>query len=175
MSTIVIYKSRYGATETYARWIAETLGCDAVDARNIKAEELEGFDVIVYGGGLYAEMIAGISLITKNMKKLTDKKIAVFSTGLTPVDCREYYDKMVIEKNFKKGLPENVRVFNFMGKMILDELTVVHRGAIKALKRLMKGKENPTEMERLLAELCDADGDFTDRGAIEPLIEYVRE
>lgn len=172
MSKIVIYKSRYGSTKAYAKWIAEELGCEAVEAKTVKADDLEKYDTIVYGGGLYAEIINGVSLITKNLDKLSDKKIAVFSTGITPLDCREYYDTYVIEKNFKNGVPENVRIFNFMGKMILDELTFPHRAAIKTLKKIMSGKEKPTEMEILLAELCDADGDFTDKNAIKDLVEY---
>ena len=142
MSKIVIYKSRYGSTKAYAKWIAEELGCEAVEAKAVKADDLERYDTIVYGGGLYAEIINGVSLITKNLDKLSDKKIAVFSTGITPLDCREYYDTYVIEKNFKNGVPENVRIFNFMGKMILDELTFPHRAAIKTLKKIMSGKEN---------------------------------
>lgn len=81
---------------------------------------------------------------------------------------------MVIEKNFKDGLPENVRVFNYLGKMVVSELSLVHRTALKTLKKIMQGKENPSEMEKLLIELCDADGDFCDRGAIGKLIEYIR-
>ena len=42
-------------------------------------------------------------------------------------------------------------------------------------KKLMSGKENPTDMEKLLVELCDADGDFTDRAAITELVEYAKE
>ncbi len=113
-------------------------------------------------------------MLTKNMDKLKDKKIAIFTTGITPVDCRDYYDKMVIEKNFKEGVPENVRVFNYLGKMVIDELSLVHKTALKTLKKIMSGKENPTEMERMLVELCDADGDFCDKEAIGELIEYVR-
>ena len=174
MKTIVVYKSKYGSTETYAKWIADELSCEAVDAKNISANDLVGYDAIVYGGGLYAEIISGLFLITKNIDLLKDKKIAVYSTGITPLSCRDYYDKMVIERNFKKGVPENVKVFNFMGKMILEELSLPHRTAIKALKALMKNKENPTEMEKLLITLCDASGDFTDKAAIKELIDYVK-
>lgn len=174
MSTIVIYKTKYGATKKYAQWIAEELGCEAVDAKKIKIDDILKYDTIVYGGGLYAEIINGVHMLAKNMDKLKDKKIAVFTTGLTPVDCRDYYDKMVIEKNFKDGVPENVKIFNYVGKMIIDELTLVHRTALKTLKKIMQGKENPSEMEKLLIELCDADGDFCDREAIGELIEYVR-
>ena len=61
-----------------------------------------------------------------------------------------------------------------MGKMIVDELTIVHKTAIKTLKKLMKSKENLTDMEKLLIELCDANGDFTDREAIKDLVEYAK-
>lgn len=174
MNKIVIYKSRYGSTKQYAEWIAEELGCCAVDAKSVKSDELQKYDCIIYGGGLYAEMIAGISLITRNFEKLADKKLVVFSTGITPLKYREYYDKMVLEKNFKPHMREKIKVYNFLGKMILTELSSVHRGAIKTLKKIMSSKENPSEMEKLLVELCDADGDFSDRSSVRELVEYAR-
>ena len=102
------------------------------------------------------------------------KKIIVFSTGLTPQDCREYYDKMVWEKNFKPEVRDKVKMFNFPGKMIVSELSLVHRTAIKSLKKIMSGKKNPTEMEKLLIDLCDADGDFSDKSLITELVEYAK-
>ncbi|MBR3932767.1 MAG: flavodoxin [Clostridia bacterium] len=174
MSAIVVYKSKYGSTKTYAQWIAKELGCDAKDAKEINSDALQDYDTIIYGGGLYAEVIAGVSLVTKNIDKLTGKKIIVFSTGLTPQDCREYYDKMVWEKNFKPEVRDKVKMFNFPGKMIVSELSLVHRTAIKTLKKIMSGKKNPTEMEKLLIDLCDADGDFSDKSLITELVEYAK-
>ena len=174
MKTIVIYKSRYGSTKTYAQWIAQELSCEAVDYTNVKWQDLLEYDTIIYGGGLYAEIIAGASLVTKNIDKLSDKKIIIFTTGITPMDCREYYDDIVVKKNFKGDVYSKIKVFNFPGKMILDELTPVHRAALKTLKKIMSGKSNPTEMEKLLVELCDADGDFSDRNLIKELVEYAR-
>ena len=170
MNAVVIYKSKYGSTKTYAEWISKELDCPLLNAKETKIEDILDYDTIIYGGGLYAEVIAGVSLITKNLDKLSGKKLIVYSTGITPPDCREYYDDLVIKKNFKPEMMDKIKVYNFMGKMILDELTVVHRTAIKALKKLMSGKENPTEMEKLLIELCDKDGDFSDRESIKELI-----
>ena len=175
MKPIVIYKSKYGSTKAYAQWIAEELSCEAIENKGLKAEDLSYYDTIIYGGGLYAEVIAGVTLITKNISKLEGKKLVVFTTGITPLDCRDYYDKMVMEKNFKGDTQTKVKVFNFMGKMLVSELSLVHRTALKALKKLMSEKENPSEMERLLVKLCDCDGDFTDRKAIKELLDYVKE
>ena len=174
MKGLVIYKTKYGSTKQYAQWISEELGCRVAESKEISIEELENYDVIIYGGGLYAEVINGASLITKNIDRLKNKKIAIYTTGITPVDCRDYYDRLVIEKNFKQGIPENIKIFNFTGKMVLEELSLVHRTALKTLKKIMSGKQNPTEMEKLLVELCDADGDFSDRNQIADLIEYIK-
>lgn len=174
MNTVVVYRSKYGSTKAYAEWIAEELGCDIFEYKEVKIDDLLKYDTIIYGGGLYAEVINGVYLLTKNMDKLKGKKIAVYSTGITPLEYREYYDKLVIEKNFTPEMLEQIKVFNFMGKMILEELSLPHRTAIKALKALMKNKENPTEMEKLLITLCDASGDFTDKAAIKELIDYVK-
>ena len=174
MSTIVIYKTKYGSTKDYAMWIAEALGCEAVDAKTVKIDDIIGYDTIIYGGGLYSEVINGVTLITKNFEKLKDKKLIVYTTGITPIDCRGYYDTYVLEKNFKSYMLEKIKIFNFLGKMINEELSVPHRAALKMLKKIMSGKENPTEMEKLLVDLCDLSGDFTDKEAIKELVEYAR-
>ena len=174
MNTIVIYKSKYGASKTYAKWIGEELCCTVKEYKEIKAEDLLSYDTIIYGGGLYAEIIGGINLITKNFEKLKDKNLIVFTTGITPVNIRDYYDKLVIEKNFKPFMIEKIKIFNFPGKMILEELSFVHRNAIKTLKKIMKNKENPSNMEKLLIDLCDCNGDFTEKDAVYDLITYVK-
>ena len=175
MKAIVIYRTKYGSTKTYAEWIAEELGCETVEAKGIKPADLVQYDTIVYGGGLYAEIINGVHLLTKNIDMLRDKKLIVYSTGITPLNYREYYDKMVIEKNFKPEIRDCFKVYNFLGRMITEELSFGHRTALRALKKIMQGKENPSEMEKLLVELCDASGDFCDRAAITELVKYAKE
>ncbi|MCS4480542.1 flavodoxin domain-containing protein [Clostridium botulinum] len=70
----IIYKSKYGSSKKYAQWIAEEVKGDLFNSSNIKEEKLKEYDIIVYGGGLYASGISGISLITKNLDILKDKK-----------------------------------------------------------------------------------------------------
>ena len=174
MNTIVIYKTKYGATKTYADWIADELSCKSVNAKSITVNDLLEYDTIIYGGGLYAEVINGVSLITKNLEKLKDKKLIVFTTGITPIDCRDYYDKLVIEKNFKPEMIGKIKIYNFLGKILLNELSLVHRTALKTLKKIMSGKENPSDMEKLLIELCDVDKDLCDKSSITDLINYAK-
>ena len=175
MSTIVVYKTKYGSAKKYAEWISQALNCDMVDVKDTTIDKVCKYDTIIYGGGLYAEVINGVHFITKNMDKLKGKKLVVFSTGITPLNLREYYDKLVVDKNFRTEETRKIKLFNFLGKMVLEELTFVHRTALKSLKKLMSSKENPTEMEKLLVNLCDLNGDFCDESSINDLIDFLKE
>ena len=66
--TIVLYTSKYGAAEAYARWIAEALGCRAVPLDKFSKKELQGYDTVIYGGGVQAGGIRGLEQFTKWIK-----------------------------------------------------------------------------------------------------------
>ena len=66
--TIVLYTSKYGAAETYARWIAEALGCRAVPLDKFSKKELRSYDAVIYGGGVQAGCIRGLEQFTKWIK-----------------------------------------------------------------------------------------------------------
>ena len=66
--TIVLYTSKYGAAETYARWIAEALGCRAVPLDKFSKKELQGYDTVIYGGGMQAGGVRGLEQFTKWIK-----------------------------------------------------------------------------------------------------------
>ena len=66
--TIVLYTSKYGAAETYARWIAEALGCRAVPLDKCSKKELQGYDTVIYGGGVQAGGVRGLEQFTKWIK-----------------------------------------------------------------------------------------------------------
>lgn len=172
MNVIVVYKSKYGSTRDYAQWIADELKCVCKEAGETHIDELEKYDTIIYGGGLYAGVIGGVSLITKNYERLKGKKIIVFTTGLAPLENSNYYNS-IREKNFKGENFNQITVFNFLGKMIQSELTLPHRGALKLLKRMLKNKKELSPDEELLMSLCDADSDFRDKASIKPLIKAV--
>ena len=54
MKTVVIYRSRYGHTEKYAKWLSEKLNADLFEASQIKGLDFSRYDNIIYGGGLCA-------------------------------------------------------------------------------------------------------------------------
>ena len=81
---IILYQSKYGATKKYADWLVEETGFDCVETKNAKVVNLQEYDVIILGGGVYASGIAGLQFLKKNIGQLADKKIVVFAVGASP-------------------------------------------------------------------------------------------
>lgn len=99
--TAVIYYSKYGTTENYARLIAKALGADLFEAKKTKFRDIKGYDTVVFGGGIYSGGIRGIELITKNWYKgLCEKKVVCFAVGIT-IDKEENREQCM-DINFRK-------------------------------------------------------------------------
>lgn len=99
--TAVIYYSKYGTTENYARLIAKELGADLFEAKKTKFRDIKGYDTVVFGGGIYLGGIRGIELITKNWYKgLCEKKVVCFAVGIT-IDKEENREQCM-DINFRK-------------------------------------------------------------------------
>lgn len=75
MNGVILYQSKYGATKKYAMWLSDETGFSLVETKRAKIEDIEKFDTIILGGGVYASGIAGLSFIRKNIDVLQNKKL----------------------------------------------------------------------------------------------------
>ena len=71
---IIIYQSKYGATQKYAGWLREMTGFDYIRAKDALPDKVKKYEVIVLCGGIYASSIAGLSFLKKNIGRLGNKK-----------------------------------------------------------------------------------------------------
>lgn len=177
MKVVVVYGSKYGATQKYAAWIAKALSCDIYEKSNISGSELAAYDVIIYGGGLYAGGIDGIKLLHQNLSLISKKDILIFSCGLADPNVSENVTS--IRKGVEKALPlhllSNARLFHLRGGIDYGRLSVVHKIMMGALYRLIKLKDPATlgHEERELVRTYGQVVDFTDRESTQPIVDYV--
>lgn len=165
----VIYKSKYGTTKQYATWIAEELKADLFSKSRVHVKELSGYDLVVYGGGLYAGGISGIDLVIKN----SCKNLVIFTVGLADPNITDYSD--IIRKNIPEEKLKDIKIFHLRGGIDYKNLGIVHKGMMSMLKKFMldtKAESEKTEDDRLMAETYGKKVDFTDRKTIKPIVEY---
>jgi menaquinone-dependent protoporphyrinogen IX oxidase len=165
----VIYKSIYGTTKQYAEWIAEELNASLFEVSTVKPARLMDYDVVVYGGGLYAGGIAGIKLVLKNQCK----SLVVFTVGLATPEITNYSD--ILTKTFTTEYLKKTKVFHLHGGMDYAKLSMVHK-AMMAFKKKEVEKTplaERTSDDHALLETYGGKFDFSDRETIKPLIDYV--
>lgn len=170
---IILYQSKYGATKKYADWLAEEMGFDSLETKNVKSALLHEYDTIVFAGGVYASGILGLKELKKNIAHIGGKKVAVFCVGASPYD--ENAIAQIREKHFKDMLAP-IPLFYCRGAWDEEAMTFGDRTLCRLLQKAV-GKQNPETYEPWQKALMCAVGqkcDWTDKKYLEPLITYLR-
>lgn len=170
---IILYQSKYGATKKYAEWLTQETGYACIETKAAKVANLQNYDVIILGGGVYASGIAGLQFLKKNIKQLANKKIAVFAVGASPYD--EKAIAQIRELHFKNEL-NNIPMFYCRGAWNEEKMRFADRTLCKLLQKTV-AKQNPEEYEPWQKALMCAVGqkcDWTEKSYLEPLLEYIQ-
>ena len=166
----VIYKSNYGSTKQYAEWIAEALEASLFEASSIKPAQLMDYDVVIYGGGLYAGGINGAKLVAKS----PCKTLILFTVGYADPKNTNYSAASL--KPFTPEQLANLKMFHFRGAMDYEKLGLIHKGMMAAVRKVIQKKpiEKREGWESAIIESYGSKINLIDKSTIEPLVEYVR-
>ncbi len=174
--TIIIYRSRYGYTKRYAQWIAEELHCPVKNVKQIKPAILADFDTIIFGGGLYAGGVGGISLLTKNARLLQSKNIILFTCGLA--DPTDPTNVSSIRTSLSRVLPpemqKNMTIFHLRGGIDYFRLSLVHKAMMAMMHRMLLRKETLRAEDREFLKTYGRKVDFTDHSTISAVADAAR-
>ena len=166
---IILYQSKYGATKKYTNWLQEETGYDCVETKSVSLNRLGAYDTIILGGGVYASGIAGLSVLKKNINRLSDKRIAVFCVGASPYD--EDAIAQIRTLHFKDEL-SNVPLYYCRGAWDEDVMTFRDRTLCKMLQKAVAKKDPSTYEPWEKALMCSAGQkcDWTDKKYLQPII-----
>ncbi len=172
VSTVVVYKTKYGSTRKYAEWVSKALNADLFDAADVRVQDLKEYRTIILGGGLYASGILGSDLITKNYGSLKEKNLVVFTVGLANPKLTDYSD--IIEKNFPPDIRQSVRIFHLRGAIDYKSINLKHKAMMSLLVKKV-GRIDEKDRDDEMKQMLDTYGqtvDFTDESSIAELISY---
>lgn len=167
---LVAYTSKYGSTRRYAQWIASALNADLFAAKEVAPRILSQYDVVIYGGGLYAGGIAGVKLVTQN----PCKNLIVFTVGLADPNSTDY--SKIIHTNFTPALLAKTKFFHLRGGIDYKTLGPVHKTMMAMMKGMIQGKpESERDIEdKEFLDTYNAKVNFEDKQTIDPVIAYVK-
>lgn len=175
MKTIVIYTSKYGSTEKYARWIAETLNCPAKKLQDIRAGELDAYDTLVYGGGLYAGGIAGFKKFLSRLESAKDRKLVLFMVGMTSPTETDIYAE-IAERNIPAEWKGCFEIFALRGDQLFSKMNGLHKLMMRVPKSMAEKKSasERTEDDKHFLENFGQDVIFASKEQLNPILSYLR-
>lgn len=168
--TIVIYKSKYGSTEKYAKWIGEELDCPVKAAKDFARKDFVLYDNIIFGGCVHAGGIMGFDLIKKNMRRLEGKKIVIFAVGLNVMQKETRME--LREINFDKNQVKGLTCYYCPGAYDPSVIKGIDSGIMKMMINMLESKKagQVTDEDRQLLQNVLKGADLTDRKYIEPIV-----
>ena len=163
---LVLYKSKTGFSERYARWIAEDLQCDLANLVDFNKESLSQYALIIYGAGVYAGQIQGIGKVKRWMEAFPEKSWVVFATGATP--SKEKYEDLLSQSNFRKGEVRPARFYYLIAGINYEQMSLIDRLLMWFFTFLTSRKSGKPRASRQTSV------DLSNRVYIEELLRYVR-
>ena len=178
--TIVLYTSKYGAAETYAQWIAEALGCQAVSLDKFSKKELQGYDTVIYGGGVQAGGVRGlakrgtISEAEAAGSGAFDRQYYIFAVGIS-LDSEE--NRLQLRDiNFDKNWLRELPCFFLPGAFDPAKLAGVDKAIIKVATKMFldKPEAQAAAEDMQVLRYFETGCDLIDRTHTTALIEAVK-
>ena len=151
MANIVLYESKLGSTERYAKWIGEELNCKVSRISNVNIEELANYDNIIFGGWIHCGKLEGFKKIQNNIDKFKSKNFLVFASGLSITEDKVY-------KNFKKKSFKdfnNLQDFYLNGAFNFNNLTFLDKVMMRIFKIILK-MQKPEKRDEATIEMLNA-------------------
>lgn len=169
---VVVYYSKTGFTQQYAKWLAEALDCECVPYAKRAQVRAGDYDVVIFGSWLRAGIIQKLDWI-KKLPEMNGRKKIVFVTGAMPAEAEDAIQK-VFEKNFTQKQRASIQPFYFPGGLDYDRMDVISRTAMRMLCRMLRGKKSRSREDEAMLRMIEKSFDGTKWSAIDAVVKVVK-
>lgn len=171
--TAVIYYSKTGFTEKYAKWLAEETNGECIPYARAQKMDFSEYDVIVFGSWCHAGFIKNLKWFKKNLPRWQEKKKIVFAVGGSPADNPSIPQSL--RNNFNDAEWEQIKTFYCPGGFCYERMDTKSKLMMKMFCKMLSAKKNPTEEEKIMAKMISHSYDISDKKYILPITEWLKE
>lgn len=121
MKGIILYRSQYGSTEQYARWLAEDMKLPFMELEQAREQDIRPYGFLIIGSNIKVGHIQAAEWIKEHWDWLKEKRLLLFSCSGSYSDAEE--QKKVLESSLPPEISGSFRYFPLPGRLNKDELT----------------------------------------------------
>ena len=138
METVIVYGSCYGTAKIYAETLAEQMKCKVLPYDKVK--ETDGYETIIYVGGLYAGGVRGMAKTVKKISTVKCKRFVVITVGLADPDDEKNVKNIrkAALRQIPKPLADRTEFYHLRGGIDYEKLSFKHRMMMKMLYEQVK-------------------------------------
>lgn len=174
MKKLVTYKSKTGFAKKYAEMVAEEIGCEVLPFEKMSAQKMSEFDVVVFGGGIYAGNINGLKKAREMFKKSTAKQFVVFATGGSPSEAARESVEEIWTRNLAEDI-NNIPHYYMQAGICYEKMSFPDKTLMKMFASMLSKKADKTDAEKGFEEQIKQSYDISDKEFAKPLIQYLSE
>lgn len=172
MQRIIIYGSEYGTTRRYAEQLSQLTGIPAMDYT--LAKNLDGCELVIYLGGLYAGGVKGLKHTVKRLP--TGVKLILVTVGLADVTDQENIRN--IQNSVRRQLPtalfDQTALFHLRGGIDYGRLSLAHKTMMTLLYNKARHlPEEKTAEVRAMIDTFNQKVDFVDFASLRPVVNAI--
>ncbi len=173
MKVIVVYKSKTGFTEKYAKWIADELDCTAIPYEDFSTNSIAEYDIVIFGSRVHAGKVEDLKKFRKHFTDPSVSQLIVFATGATPAKAENLITEMWQQNFSEEELSANPH-FYLQSGLNYERMGKADRLIMKMFAKMMSGKKDKSETEVEMAQEIQHSYDASSKEYIVPLVEYVK-
>ena len=175
---LVCYQGVTGFTKKYAEMIANEMNCALMNLKDVTAQTVSQYDIVVFGGRCFAGSIDGLKKAKKLAASGGKKTFVVFATGATP-NAAEEVIQSVWERNFAVDELQRIPRFYMQGGLCYEKMPWHEKLMMKAFATVMKAKigskKEKAEEDREFERMISGSYDISSKEYIEPLVSCLKE
>ncbi len=146
---LIIFESKYGATQQYAAWIAAESVLPITTPAAVSAQQLLQADFLVIGTPVYNGVFKIKNWLKKQVKAFSGKKLFFFVVNATAAAEQAQRDQFVLN-----SIPPEIRqdcILHFLpGRLIHSKLNLIDKIVLSLAARLMK---DPVKKKAIRADI----------------------
>lgn len=170
MKTVIIYYSKTGFTRRYANWLADALECPAIPLHEVRPEDFEPAEIVIFASWFHAGNIQKLSWFKE--QKLDHKRRAVLATGAMPDGTDAL--KAAFDNNFKDD-KKDYALFYAQGGLNYEKMSFGDKLMMKMFVSMMNKKKDKSAEDQEMCKMIGKSFDCSSKEYLEPVIRWVKE